>query len=84
MNRAFTREGFAIACILGRMEIFTPTRLIHFNTKHISLVLSSFDTIITAILPIFFGFKIQQYQNSINGTAVIIARIILKINTLKR
>ena len=24
MNRAFTREGFAIACLLGRMEIFTP------------------------------------------------------------
>ena len=58
MNRAFTREGFAIACILGRMEIFTPTRLIHFNTKHISLVLAVFDTSFTVILPIIFGFKL--------------------------
>lgn len=58
MNRAFTREGFAIACILGRMEIFTPTRLIHLNTKHISLVLAVFDTSFTVILPIIFGFKL--------------------------
>ena len=57
MNRAFTREGFAIACLLGRMEIFTPTRLIHFNTKHISLIQAAFDTYYTAILPIIFGFK---------------------------
>ena len=35
-----------------------PTRLIHFNTKLISLVFSSFDTIITAILPIILGFKL--------------------------
>lgn len=34
-----------------------PTRLIHFNAKHISLVFVSFDTIITAILTIIFGFK---------------------------
>ena len=58
MNRAFTREGFAIAFLLRRMEIFTPTRLIHFNTKRISLALASFDTIITAILTIIFGFKL--------------------------
>ena len=35
-----------------------PIRLIHFTTKHISLVFVSFDTIITAILPIIFGFKL--------------------------
>ena len=58
MNRAFTREGFAIACLLGRMEIFTPTRLIRFNTNHISLVLAVIDTSFTAILPIIFGFKL--------------------------
>ena len=57
MNRAFTREGFAIACLLGRMEIFTPIRLIHFNTKHISLIQVVFDTCYTAIMPIIFGFK---------------------------
>lgn len=35
-----------------------PTRLIHFNTKHISLVLAVFDTSFTVILPIIFGFKL--------------------------
>ena len=34
-----------------------PTRSIHFSTKHIGLVFSSFDAIITAIMPIIFGFK---------------------------
>ena len=34
-----------------------PTRLIHFNTKHNSLVFASFDTIITAILTNIFDFK---------------------------
>ncbi len=37
MNRAFTREGFAIACILGRMEIFTPTRFLQNNLNSICL-----------------------------------------------
>ena len=41
-------DGFAII----------PTRLIHFNTKHISLVLAVFDTSFTVILPIIFGFKL--------------------------
>ena len=35
-----------------------PTCLIHFATKHIGLVFVSFDTIITAFLPIILGFKL--------------------------
>ena len=37
--------------------LIIPTRLIHFATKHISLVFVSFDTNITTIMPIIFGFK---------------------------
>ena len=61
-----------------------PIRLIRFNNKHISLVLAVIDTSFTAILPIIFGFKLLQYQNSINGTAIIITEKGCKINTLKR
>lgn len=43
---------------LDRCFDFIPTRLIHFNTKHISLVLAVFDTSFTVILPIIFGFKL--------------------------
>ena len=39
------------------MFFIIPTRSIHFSTKHIGLVFSSFDAIITAIMPIIFGFK---------------------------
>ena len=35
-----------------------PIRLIHFNTKHIGLVLAVFDTSFTVIPPIIFGFKL--------------------------
>ena len=42
--------------VVSRLRL-TPTRLIHFSTKLISLVSDSFDIIITAILPIIFGLK---------------------------
>lgn len=40
-------------------SVLIPTRLIHFNTKHISLIQAVFDTYYTAILPIILGFKTQ-------------------------
>lgn len=55
-------EDFLILKNPVYMRVFSvfdiiPTRSIHFNTKHIGLVFSSFDAIITAIMPIIFGFK---------------------------
>ena len=38
-------------------SVLIPTRLIHFNTKHISVIQVVFDTCYTAIMPIIFGFK---------------------------
>ena len=83
MNRAFTREGFAIACILGRMEIFTPTRSLHNNLNSICLrILARSISIICSVN------KIQAIKYSVAillpRHKIIIAEAYDKINTLKR
>ena len=83
MNRAFTREGFAIACILGRMEIFTPTRFLQNNLNSICLRILARSISIICIVN-----KTQAIKNSVAGLLpryrIIIAEVCNKINTLKR
>ena len=56
-TRTITRQKPLVYALFNGLGI-TPTRLIHLNTKHISLVLAVFDTSFTVILPIIFGFKL--------------------------
>lgn len=60
MNRAFTREGFAIACLLGRMEIFTPIRSLQNNLNSICLRILARSISIICIVN-----KIQAIKNSV-------------------
>ena len=83
MNRAFTREGFAIACILGRMEIFTPTRFLQNNLNSICLRILARSISIICIVN-----KTQAIKNSVAillpRYKIIIAEVFDKISTLKR
>ena len=83
MNRAFTREGFAIACLLGRMEIFTPIRSLQNNLNSICLRVLTRSISIICIVN-----KIQAIKYSVAillpRHKIIIAEVYDKINTLKR
>ena len=56
-TRTITRQKPLVYALFNGLGI-TPIRLIHFNTKHISLVSVAFDTYFTVIPSIIFGFKL--------------------------
>ena len=82
MNRAFTREGFAIACILGRMEIFTPTRFLQNNLNSICLRILARSISIICIVNILQAIK-YSVAILLPRYKIIIAEVYDKINTLK-